>query len=78
MLMACLNASKTLTETALKDITHQIIRSRGDITTIWHVKLVDKDTNTEHGLLLTIVVLGLSKLCPGIHLSVIGQYLSSR
>ena len=77
MFMTCFNASKTLTETALKDIPHQIIRSRGDITTIWHVKLIDKDTKTEHGLPLTIVVQGLPKLRPGIHLSVIGPHLSS-
>ena len=45
--MACFNASMTLTETALKDLTHQITRSCVDIATIWHVKRVDKDTRAQ-------------------------------
>ena len=72
MLMACSTpeSSHTLTETALKDITHQITPSRGNISTIWHAKPVDKYTKTEYGRLLAIVALGLTKLRPGIHLSV--------
>ena len=48
MLMACFYARKTLREAALKGITHQLARSRGNISSIKYVKLVDKDTETEH------------------------------
>ena len=61
MLMACFYARKTLTEAAFKGITHQLTRSRGDISSIKYVKLVDKDTKTEQGL-QTVILLSLPKL----------------
>ena len=48
--MACFYARKTSTEAALKGVTHQLTRSRGDISSIKNVELVDKDTETEQGL----------------------------
>ena len=63
MLMACFYARKTLAEAALKGITHQLTRSRGDILSIKYVELVDKDTETEQGL-QTVMLLGLPKLRP--------------
>ena len=53
----------------LKDsgITHRITRLRGDISTIKYVKLVDKDTETEQGL-LALMLLSLPKLRTGTHL----------
>ena len=45
-----LYARKHLTEATLKGITHQLTRSRGDISSIKYVELVDKDTETEQGL----------------------------
>ena len=48
--MAFFYARKTLTEAALKGITHQFTRSLGDISSIKYVKLVDKDTKTEQGM----------------------------
>ena len=67
MLMACFYAQKTRTEAALKGITHQLTRSRGDISSIKYVKLVDKDTETEQGL-QTVMLLSLPKFRPEIHL----------
>ena len=58
---------KTLTEAALKGITQQLIRSRGDISSMKYVELVDKDTETEQGL-QTVMLLSLPKLRPEKHL----------
>ena len=52
---------------ALKGITHQLTRSRGDISSIKYVELVDKDTETDQGL-RTVLLLSLQKLRPEIHL----------
>ena len=67
MSMACFYAHLTLTEAAHKGITHQLTRSRGDISFIKYVELVDKDTGTEQGL-QTVMLLSLAKLRTGIHL----------
>ena len=66
VLMAFFYARKTLTEAALKGTTHQFTRSRGDISSIKYVKLVDKDTKTEQGM-RGGMLLSLPKLRPGIH-----------
>ena len=42
-------------------------RSRGDISSINYVELVDKNTKTEQGL-RTVMLSSLPKLRPGIHL----------
>ena len=67
MLMVCFYAQKTLTEAAPGGIAYQLTQSRGDISSIKYVKLVEKDTRTEQGL-LKVMLLSLPKLRPGIHL----------
>ena len=53
------NALNTLTETALKDITHRITRPSGDSSTITYVTLVHVgiDAETEQGLLTVMLLL---------------------
>ena len=48
-------------EAALKGKAHQLTRSRGDISSIKYVKLVDKDTKTDLGL-QKVMLLSLPKL----------------
>ena len=59
---------KTLTESALKSINNQLTRSRGDISSIKYVKLIDKDTETEQGLQTVMLLISLPKLRQRIHL----------
>ena len=56
-LMKWFNALKTLTETALKHITHRITRPSDDISTITYVTLVGIDTETEKGHLTVMLLL---------------------